>query len=171
MKDSNSSYEDADSIQDERPSRSQLKRDSAAAQKIGEELTALAPAVWKEFTLSNDLKAALLEYSRTPSNEGRRRQTQFIGRLMRTENVSVISKEIQEYKSGGTANTKKFHQLEDLRQQLLEGGEHEFENVVKLFPNLDKSELKQLVNNAKTKKDKTSARILFRYLKNLQDKS
>ncbi len=67
----------------ERVSRSQKKRDSAALQTVGERLARI-PAVKREkLPLPPDLKEALDEYDRLSGFEARRRQLQFIGRLMR----------------------------------------------------------------------------------------
>lgn len=74
--------EDTGDTQD-RPSRSQRKRDSSALQELGESLTRLSPASLARLPLSEDLRAALVEYRRLSSHEAKRRQMQYLGRLMR----------------------------------------------------------------------------------------
>ena len=72
--------------QDEQPvSRSQRKRDSLALQKLGEELTRLSPSAQASLPISEEFRAALAEYRRLSSHESKRRQLQYIGRLMREE--------------------------------------------------------------------------------------
>lgn len=67
----------------ERVSRSQKKRDSAALQSVGERLAKL-PAVNRErLPLPPDLREGLDEYDRLSGFEAKRRQLQYIGRLMR----------------------------------------------------------------------------------------
>lgn len=67
----------------ERVSRSQKKRDSAALQSVGERLAKL-PAVKRErLPLPPDLREGLDEYDRLSGFEAKRRQLQYIGRLMR----------------------------------------------------------------------------------------
>ncbi len=68
---------------EDRPSRSQKKRDSTALQKIGTRLTELPPSKLAEIPLPEDLKKGLEDYARMGSREARRRQLQYIGRLMR----------------------------------------------------------------------------------------
>ena len=166
------------------PSRSQLKRESAAMQKIGEELAELPKSVWCKFTLSPDLKDALQEYARIPSREGRRRQLQFIGRLMREENSQLIAQELSAYKVDGTIQVESFHQLEALRDRLLDNDSDEVQKakqeVENLFHHFNAKEFEQLVQTARdartfanengtAKQDKIHSRALFRYLKNLQN--
>ena len=70
----------------ERPSRSQKKRDSLALQKIGCELASLSAAVTDLMPISDDLRRALAELRAMEGLDGsRRRQIQYIGRLMREE--------------------------------------------------------------------------------------
>ena len=64
-------------------SRSRKKRESTALQKRGEFLAALGPGVWKTLPLPEGLLKALSDAQRMKSHEARRRQMQYIGRLMR----------------------------------------------------------------------------------------
>ncbi|MCH5276557.1 MAG: DUF615 domain-containing protein [Desulfovibrionaceae bacterium] len=67
----------------ERVSRSQRKRDSAALQARGEKLALLPPAQQALLPLPSDLAGALADFRAMSSREARRRQLQYIGRLMR----------------------------------------------------------------------------------------
>lgn len=64
-------------------SRSRRKRDSAALQVVGEELAALPPAKLALLPLPSDLRTALEDCRRLPGREAKRRQMQYVGRLMR----------------------------------------------------------------------------------------
>lgn len=64
-------------------SRSQKKRESTALQGLGEDLAKLPPAVLRSLDLPEALLAALLELPRLKSHEAKRRQMQFVGKLMR----------------------------------------------------------------------------------------
>lgn len=66
-----------------KPSRSQKKRDSAALQTVGEKLAKIAPAKRSRLPLSDDLREGFEEYDRLSGYEAKRRQLQYIGRLMR----------------------------------------------------------------------------------------
>lgn len=67
-------------------SRSQKKRDSLALQKLGERLAKIPAAQRARLPLPEDLRDALDEYDRLSGYEARRRQIQFIGRIMREAN-------------------------------------------------------------------------------------
>lgn len=64
-------------------SRSQRKRDSSALQARGEELTRLSAARQAKLPLPPDLAAALADFRGLTNREAKRRQLQYIGRLMR----------------------------------------------------------------------------------------
>ncbi|MDR2726880.1 MAG: DUF615 domain-containing protein [Deltaproteobacteria bacterium] len=70
------------------PSRSQRKRDSLALQRVGEALTRCSDAALAGLPLSDALRQAVTDWKRIPSREGKRRQLQYIGRLMRKEEES-----------------------------------------------------------------------------------
>ncbi len=67
----------------EAPSRSRRKRDSTALQAVGEQLAALSPSALATLPLTPDLADALAALPRMRTHEARRRQLQYIGRLMR----------------------------------------------------------------------------------------
>ena len=77
------SGDDAPRVEAERVSRSQRKRDCAALQARGEELALLPPARQALLPLPPDLAEALADFRAMSSREARRRQLQYIGRLMR----------------------------------------------------------------------------------------
>lgn len=73
-------------------SRSQRKRDSAALQRLAEEIARLSPGEWKKLPLTSELLQALHELGRIGDREARRRHMQYLGRLMReADGVSIAS--------------------------------------------------------------------------------
>lgn len=158
------------------PSRSELKRQSAARQKLGEELAALSPALWKGFSLSPHLLAALQEYGRVKGHEAKRRQLQFIGRLMRDEDCEQIRLELNRLKAAHNLQTIAFHELENLREQILQNTQGIWQELERQLqekrPELTAeareklyTSLRQLGETAARKQDKTGARALFRALR------
>ncbi len=69
--------------EEERVSRSQKKRDSMALQAVGERLAGIPAVRRARLPLPPDLKEGLDDYDRLSGFEARRRQLQYIGRLMR----------------------------------------------------------------------------------------
>lgn len=68
-------------------SRSQKKRDSTLLQTIGEEIVLLPQFKLDKLPLSEDLQIAIQEHKRLSNKEAKRRQLQYIGRLMREAQI------------------------------------------------------------------------------------
>jgi ribosome-associated protein len=64
-------------------SRSQKKRESSALQNYGEELSRLSATQLAEFDLPDELKTAIEHLHGITKYEARRRQMQYLGRLVR----------------------------------------------------------------------------------------
>ena len=75
--------EDPQCAEGRKPSRSEMKRRSHALQALGAGLARLPPARLAQLRLPQDLETALEELGRLTSREARRRQIQYVGRLMR----------------------------------------------------------------------------------------
>jgi len=160
------------------PSRSQLKRDSAALQKMGEELAALPPSVWQKFSISDDMRAALEEYAKIKSHEAKRRHLQYIGRLMRAEDAPQIERGLAELKAGHAQQTAGFHMLENLRDRILDNDDSAWQEVRELLAGLESDErekqikrLEACIKAVQERKDKAAFRTLFRSLKDLSGSS
>ena len=84
---------------DEQPegkSRSQKKRESAAAQQLGASLAALPAAELLSMDLPEDLLAAILDWKQFSGREARRRQMQYIGRLMRDTDLASLEAKLRQ---------------------------------------------------------------------------
>ena len=101
------------------PSRSEKKRQSLALQNMGEELTRLGPQEVKNLDLPADLKEALQLYARIGDHEGRRRQMQFIGRVMREIDPAPIRAMLDARREVSAAATATLHKAEQWRDRLL----------------------------------------------------
>ena len=65
------------------PSKSQRKRAATALQDLGEQLVKLTPAQLDRIPLPEELRAAARAARATPQRGARKRQLQYIGKLMR----------------------------------------------------------------------------------------
>ena len=163
---------------DERPSKGQLKRETERLQKIGEKLLGLSDVQLAKLPLTDKLIAALDEAKRIKANsEALRRHKQYIGKIIREADTVTIEERIREFESAHQLNTRHFHELETLRDQLIDGDNNTIGEVIARYPQADTQKLRQLVRNAKKetdhnlahpeKSDKTQSRKLFRYLREL----
>ena len=113
--------QEADAAFDEegRPSKSQRKRDSHALQTLGDEVAALPASRLNALELPENLREAIRELHRTRSHEGRRRQVQFIGKLMRQVDPAPLQEAVAQFKLGGAQDALALHQAERWREELL----------------------------------------------------
>lgn len=80
--------------QELRPSRSAKKRACAALQKLGERLAKLPVQERNLLNLPPELAAALEMHDKITDHEGKRRQKQFIGRIMRDVDAEAIARQL-----------------------------------------------------------------------------
>src|SRR5581483_5317614 len=84
----------------DRPSKSQLKREMDALQKLGESLVAEPRDRVKRVPMPEDVRDAILECQQIKDHEGRRRQMQYVGKKMRTlepDELAIIQKTIDSW--------------------------------------------------------------------------
>ena len=103
-------------------SRTELKRESTELQKLGEDLLTLRPELMARLAVSEKLKDAVVEAKRITNFEGKRRQMQFIGKLMRLVEPSVLDEvraALSEQQGGSAEDNLRLHQAELWRDRLL----------------------------------------------------
>ena len=145
--------------QEERPSKSQLKREMHALQALGETLIAMRPAERARFPLSDDMLRAIEETSRIRSHEGRRRHMQYVGKLIRKEDLAAIQ---------GVFDSIDQEQ-EKWRERLIDEGDDAVDLFMAEHPDADRQTLRQLIRNAQREREQgkppTSSRKLFKHLR------
>jgi len=105
------------------PSRTDLKRESEELQALGQALLTLRPDALERLALSDKLLDALTEAKRITNFEGKRRQMQFIGKLMRKldpAEVDAVRAALDEQASGSASEKLALHQAEQWRDRLLQ---------------------------------------------------
>ena len=154
--------------QEERPSKSQLKREMHALQALGETLIAMKPAERARFPLSDDMLRAIEETSRIRSHEGRRRHMQYVGKLIRKEDLTAIQGVFDAIEQEKEQRDHAFHRLEKWRDRLVDKGDDAVDLFMADYPNADRQALRQLVRNARKEREQgkppTSSRKLFKHL-------
>lgn len=155
--------------QEERPSKSQLKREMHALQALGETLIAMKPAERARFPLSDDMLRAIEETSRIRSHEGRRRHMQYVGKLIRKEDLAAIQGVFDAIEQEKEQRDHAFHRLEKWRDRLVDEGDDAVDLFLADYPGADRQTLRQLVRNARKEREQgkppTSARKLFKHLR------
>ncbi|MEQ6918368.1 ribosome biogenesis factor YjgA [Halomonas aquatica] len=154
---------------EQRPSKSQLKREMQALQQLGEQIIAMSDAQRGRFPLSDDLLAAVEETGRIKAREARRRHMQYVGKLMRGEDLEGIQAVFDEIENETLRRDHAFHRLEQWRDRLIAEGDDAVEAFVVEFPDVERQALRQLIRNARRERDQekppTNARRLFRLIR------
>lgn len=83
-------------MKDSKPSKSALKREHLALQKLGEQLIAIKPADLDTLPLGDNLLQAVREARSIKSHGALRRQKQYIGKLMRNVDPQPIRAGLQQ---------------------------------------------------------------------------
>lgn len=158
----------------ERPSKSQLKREMTALQKLGQELIEQPRDRVKRVPMPDDVRDAILECQLIKDHEGRRRQLQFVGKKMRSlepEEIATIQRTIDSWRGASKAETAFMHALEKKRDKLLVD-EKTLTELLSQHPHLDAQHLRTLIRNARKEqaenKPPKAYREIFQILKQLQ---
>lgn len=161
-----------DPLGEDAPSKTRRKKDMIALQDLGEHLTRLPPTQLEKLDLPADLQLAIAEFKRIPNRRGaKKRQLQFIGRLMRDVDPEPIRKVLDEEGQQVELQKRHFHHLEQLREQLLVEDQATLDVLIRDYPDLDIQYIRQLVRQAKKEaganKPPAASRKLFAYLRQL----
>jgi ribosome-associated protein len=158
----------------DRQSKSQLKREMTALQKLGEELIAESRDRVKRVPMPEDVRDAILECQQIKDHEGRRRQTQFVGKKMRTlepHEIAEIQKTLDSWRGLSKADTAAMHALERHRDRLLKD-DAALTTLLSQHPELDVQHTRTLIRNARKEqaenKPPKAYREIFQLLKQLQ---
>ncbi len=158
----------------EQPTKSALKRQMTALQKMGEILVGLPAAQLNQIPLENPLLDAI-NTARTLKTHGAiRRQLQYIGKLMRNIDAESIQTALDKVQNKNQQSKAEFHQIERWRDKIISEGDSAIEKFIELHPETDRQHLRQLMRKAQ--KDVTQAKNtggeteLFRYLREITEK-
>lgn len=146
-------------------SKTARKREAERLQQLGARLIELSPQQLGSITLSDDLAAAIADYQRFRSHGAKRRQLQYIGRLMRSEDVDAITAALERI-DGDSARARFEHHLTERWRERLLSEDHALTEFLDDHPTTDRQALRTLIRSARTHPDdRTHTRALFRFLK------
>ena len=103
-------------------SRTDLKRESDELQDLGKELLTLRTDLFNGIGLPDKLAEALAEAKRITNFEGKRRQMQYVGKLMRKlepELVQAARQALEEQQKGSATEKLQLHLAEQWRDRLI----------------------------------------------------
>ncbi len=157
----------------DRPSKSQLKREMTALQKLGQELINEPRDRVKRVPMPEDVRDAILACQLIKDHEGRRRQLQYVGKKMRSleeHELAAIQKTLDSWRGLSKADTAALHAIERRRDKLLTD-DNALTELLAQHPHLEAQHLRTLIRNARKEqaenKPPKAYREIYQILKQL----
>ncbi len=163
-------------------SKTQQKQLMHDLQVLGEALVALPIAKLKQIEMPDNLREAIMDAQRITAHGGRRRQLQYVGKLMRNVDPEPIQHKLDQWNGNHNAETARLHKLENWRQRLIEDDAalseflalHANTDVQQPSKNVaDVQHLRNLIRNARKEaslnKPPKSSRELFKVLREMDE--
>ena len=132
-------------------SKTDAKRESEELQELGEALLTLRGDLFKPLPLPDKLADALADAKRITNFEGKRRQMQFIGKLMRhldEDTLQAVRHALELQRLGHSHDTDQLHQAEQWRDRLIESDDA-VQEWIRQYPETDIQQLRALVRQAR----------------------
>jgi len=135
------------------PSKTQLKQAMLQLQLLGEALLKLSDARLDDIPMEENLREALRSVPRMRTREARRRQMQYVGKLLRLADVAPLQAAVDEDRAGRAESLRAFQRIEDWRDRLLAADAGTAATAltewVAAHPGVDVPALRQLIRNAR----------------------
>lgn len=155
---------------EEYKSKTQVKKEMLALKDLGEELVKLGKSALAHIPLDDELLQAVnlgREMHRKKSSY--QRQLQYIGKMLRSRDVQPIQEAIDNLQGKHLQAVAHFHNLEKLRDKLIDEGDEALQSLLNDHPELDRQRLRQWIRQAgkekKQNKPPKAYREIFQYLK------
>ena len=159
--------------QEEKKSKSQVKREMHALEKLGERLAKLPAGQIRNMDLPQDLEDALLFAQTITTRSAGKRQRKYIGALMRNVDIEPIERVLVQLDGDHNVETLHFQELERLRDDLVADNQEALKDLLEKYPHTDRQRLMQLIRGARKELEldtpRKSYRQLFAYLRELSE--
>ena len=156
-----------------RPSKTKQKEAMHELRDLGAELVELSVGQLKRINLPENIFDAVRECQKITAHGARRRQIQYLGKLMRSVDDEPIRAGLALLRGESSAETARLHRLERLRVRLLED-EAVLTEIAAQWPCVDLQHLRTLRRNALKEKENNKPpknfRAIFQILQELDQK-
>ncbi len=148
---------------EEKPSKTQRKREMHELQALGARLVELNSEQLASVRLPEDLHQAIEQVRGMTKHEARRRQMQYIGRLMRSVDPGPIREKLKVWDGISAEHTARQHRVERWRDRLLEN-EDAVDELAGAHPGIDARRLRALARKAREERGAGSPPRAYREL-------
>ncbi len=153
-----------------RPSKTKQKEAMHELRDLGAELVELSVGQLKRINLPENLFDAVRDCQKITAHGARRRQIQYLGKLMRGVDDEPIRAGLAMLRGESSAETARLHRLERFRVRLLED-ESVLAEIAAQWPTVDLQHLRTLRRNALKEKENNKPpknfRAIFQVLQDL----
>ncbi|MCQ9123061.1 ribosome biogenesis factor YjgA [Rodentibacter caecimuris] len=132
-------------------SKSEIKRDAEELKQLGEKLVNLTKTNLTKVPLDDSLLEAI-ELAQRLQKEARRRQLQYIGKLLRGTDVEPIRESLDKIENKHNLQQAMLQKLEILRDELVEQGNTALSDLFNEYPTADRQQLRNLIRAAQKEK-------------------
>ncbi|QFU24626.1 ribosome-associated protein [Shewanella eurypsychrophilus] len=131
-------------------SRADIKREIAIYQELGIKVASLSKTQIDKLNLDEHLYDNVLKTKTIKINtEAYRRHLQYLGKLMRFEDIETLQLDIKNVLNQNSNESAKLNVAEKLKDQLLVEGDTAIQTLIEKYPELDRQKLRQFVRQTK----------------------
>lgn len=142
-------------------SKSEIKRDAEDLKQLGEKLVNLTKANLTKVPLDDSLKDTI-ELAQRLQKEARRRQLQYIGKLLRSIDAEPIREALEKIENKHNQQQAMLHKLEILRDELVAKGDAVLTDLLNEHPSADRQQLRNLIRAAQKEKEQNKPSKAYR---------
>ena len=149
-------------------SKTELKKDSKKIQAFGKKMSELSSEEISSFNFPDTISKAIKDLKSIKSNIAKKRQAQYLGKLLREIDLSEAYLRMDQINSNSQLEVRNNHKAEIWRERLIQDKDAVTE-LIELFPGIDRQKIRQLVRNTIKEIKATNPpkyyRQLFKYIK------
>ena len=141
---------------DERPSRSQLRREALDVLKLAQALAALSDAQLARIPLDDDLRAEVARTRAVKQQIARKRAEQFLAKQLRKlgdADLVPLRAALEHDREHARREAAALHRVETWRERLITDGDAALDELMQQFPAADRQQLRQLARKARAERD------------------
>jgi ribosome-associated protein len=154
-------------------SKSQRRRDALELKSLARDLIAMSRAQLARVPLDEDVRAAIDEAQQIRSNVARKRQLQYVAKLIRRSDATPIIEAIEALENDTRQLSARQHRVEAWRDHLISEGDPALSELLLQRPGADTQAIRQCIRKALTEaardKPPAAARVLFRLLREMDE--
>ncbi|MCC2624890.1 MAG: hypothetical protein K0R14_763 [Burkholderiales bacterium] len=153
----------------EKLSKTKAKAKMEDLQHLGMALVELNKAQLAKFNLPDNLLTAILEAQKITANGAIRRQSQYIGKLMRNVDAAGIQEKLDEINGVHKASVRKLHECETWRERLL-ANDSELNLFITTYTVGDIGQLRSLIRQVRkeiAQNKQHNYRKLFQFIRDI----